>query len=132
MRPCPEIDGLVGQETVGDVAMTHDGGRDDGTVLYPNAVVSLVSLLQSAENRDGVLDGGFIDEDGLESTFEGGIRFDVLSIFIERGGTDGMEFASGQGGFQKIARGYGAFAGACADDRVEFIDEEDDPAIAGD
>ena len=40
-----EVDGLVGQEAVGDVAVREDGGGDDGGVLDAHAVVDFVTSL---------------------------------------------------------------------------------------
>ena len=53
------------------------------------------------------------------------------SILIERRRTDRPQFTSCQGGLEQIARTDGAFRLAGADDGVEFVDEEDDPALAG-
>ncbi len=38
-----QIDGLVGQEAVGDVAVREHGGGDDGGILDAHAVVDLES-----------------------------------------------------------------------------------------
>ena len=52
-----QVDGLVGQEPVGDVAVAQGGGGDQGAVLDPDAVEHLQPLPQPAQDRDGVLDG---------------------------------------------------------------------------
>ena len=53
-----QVDGLVGQEAVGDVAVGQHRRRHQGRVLDAHAVVALVALLQAAQDRDGVLDHG--------------------------------------------------------------------------
>ena len=53
-----QVDGLVGQEAVGDVAVRQCGGGDDGAVGDPHAVVQFVFLLQAAQDRDRVSHGG--------------------------------------------------------------------------
>ena len=50
-----EVDGLVGQEAVGDVAVRERRGGHERGVLDAHAVVDLVALLEPAEDRDGVL-----------------------------------------------------------------------------
>ena len=103
-----QVDGLVGQEAVGDVAVRKVGRRHQGRVLdLDPLVMGLVAGLQAAENGDGVLDRGLADEDRLKAAFQGGVLFDVLAIFVERGGADAAEFAAGQGGLEQIG-GVGA------------------------
>ena len=46
--------------------------------------------------------GWLLDEDRLESTGEGRVFFDVLSIFLERRCTDCAQFATREGGFQHV------------------------------
>jgi len=58
-----QIDGLVRQEAVGDVAVGEGGGGDEGRVLDADLVVRLVALAQAAQDGDGVFDVGLADED---------------------------------------------------------------------
>ena len=48
-----QVDGLVGQETLGDVALRELHGGDAGIVLDTHLVMVLVAFLQSAKDRDG-------------------------------------------------------------------------------
>ena len=50
-----EVDGLVGQLPVGDVAVGQRRRGHDGRVGDVHAVMDLVALLQATEDRDGVL-----------------------------------------------------------------------------
>ena len=124
-----EVDGLVRQEPVRDVPVGERSGGDERTVLDLHSVVHFVPLFEPSQDGDGVLDGRFIDHDGLEPAFESGILLDVLAVLVERRGTDAVEFASRQHGFQQVARVHGAFGLAGADDGVEFVDEEDDLTV---
>src|SRR5207237_213104 len=63
-RLVDQVDGLVGQEAVGDVTLRKHHGGDDRGVLDANAVVHLVALLQPAEDRDRVLERGLLDGGG--------------------------------------------------------------------
>ena len=51
-----QVDGLVGQETVSDVAVGEHRRADQGVVLNAHAVVHLVALPQAAQDRNGVFD----------------------------------------------------------------------------
>ena len=50
-----QVDRLVGQEAVGDVAVRERGGGDQRAVLDRDFVVHLVALLEPAQDRDRVL-----------------------------------------------------------------------------
>ena len=88
-----------------------------------------VALLQSAQNRDGVLHARLIHFHRLEAPFERGIFFDVLAVLVERRRADGAQLAAGERGFEHVARVHRALGFSCADDGVQFVNEEDDLAL---
>ena len=124
-----EIDRLIGQESIGDVAVGQDRRGDQGGILDAHAVMHFIPLSQSAQDRDRVLDRWLIDEHRLKAPFQRGILFDVLAIFIERGRADAMQFAASQHRLQEIAGVHRALGLAGADDRVQLVNEEDDRAL---
>jgi hypothetical protein len=97
-----QIHRLVRQKAVGDVAMGKGGGGDQGGVLNADAVMDFVAFLEAAQNGDGFLDARFVDVDRLETAFQGGVFFDVLAVFVQRGGADAAQFAAGQGGLSML------------------------------
>ena len=125
-----QVDGLVGQETVGDIPVGKGCGGDEGGILDLDAVEDFIALLQAAEDGDRILDGGLGNHDRLEPALEGGILFDILPIFIQGGGADAVQLAAGQHGLEQIACVHGAVGLAGTDDGMQFIDEEEDPALA--
>ncbi|GBC78646.1 hypothetical protein HRbin08_02142 [bacterium HR08] len=125
-----KINGLVRQEAIRDVAMTEHRRRHQGRILDAHPVMHLVPLLQSAQDRDRVLDRGFADQDGLEAAFERGVLLDVLAIFVEGRRPDAPELAAREHRLQEIARIHGRSLGAPGShDRVQFVNEEDDLAL---
>ena len=85
---------LSGKEAVLDVAIRQRRRRDDRGVLDADAVVHLVALLQSAENRDRVLDARLLHQHGLEAPLERGLSFlDVLAVLVQRRRADAVQFA---------------------------------------
>ena len=124
-----EVDGLVGQEAVGDVAVRQGGRGDERGVGDPDAVVDLVALAQPAQDRDGVLDARLVDEDGLEAPLEGGVLLDVLAVLVERRRADGVQLAAGEHRLQQVGGVHRALGRARADDRVQLVDEQDDLAV---
>ena len=97
-----EVDGLVGEEAVGDVARGELGGGDERGVLDLDLVVDFVALLQAAEDRDGVFDRRLADVNGLEAPLKRGVFFDVLAVFVERCRADAAEFAASERGLEEI------------------------------
>ena len=88
-----------------------------------------VLFLQSAQDRNRVFDIRLAHEHDLEAAFERRVFLDVLAIFVERGGADGAQLSAGQRRLQHIGGVDCAFGGAGSDQRVQLVDEEDDPAL---
>ena len=124
-----EVDRLVGQEAVGDVAVGQRRRRDDRRVGDPHAVVQLVLLLEAAQDRDRVLDRRLADEDRLEAPGERRVLLDILAVFVERRRADAVEFAAGERRLQQVGGVHRPVRLAGADQRVHLVDEEDDLAF---
>src|ERR1019366_7146920 len=90
-----EVDGLVGEEAIGHVAIAESRRRDERGVLDADAVVDLVSLLEAAEDRDGIGDGRLRDDHGLEAALERRVLLDSLPVLVERRRADAAELAPG-------------------------------------
>ena len=128
-RLVDEIDGLVGQEAIGDVAMRQYRRRHERRVLDADAVMNLVPLAKPAQDADGVFDGRLVDHHRLEPPLERGVLLDVLAILVERRGADRMKLAAREHRLQHVRRVHRSFRRAGADDGVQLVDEEDDLAF---
>ena len=124
-----QVDGLVRQEPVRDVAVGQHGRRHERCVLDSNLVMRFVSFLQPAQDGDGVLDRRRIDHHRLEPPFQGRVFLDVLAVLVERGRADAVQLAAGQHRFEQVAGVHRAFGLAGPDDRVQFVDEQNDLAL---
>ena len=125
-RLVDQVDRLVGQKPIGDVAMGQHRRRDERRVLELHAVVDLVPLAQAAQDADRVLDRRLADDDGLEAALERGVLLDVLPIFVERRGADGVQLAAREHRLEQVRRVDRALRRPRADDRVQFVDEQHD------
>ena len=114
-RLVDQVDRLVGQEAVGDVAVRQLGRGDDRRVGDLDAVVHLVSLLQAAQDGDGGLDARLVDQHLLEAPLERRILLDVLAVFVQRGGADAVQLAARERGLEHVAGVDRAFGLAGAD-----------------
>ena len=124
-----QVDGLVRQLAVGDVAMRQLRGGHDGRIGDLDAVVHFVALLQAAQDRDGVFDGGLVHQHLLEAPLQGGILLDVLAVFVQRGGAHAVQLAARQRGLEHVAGVHRALGLAGAHHGVQLVDEQDDLAF---
>ena len=115
---------LSGQAAAGDVPIGQLDGRRQRLVENLHAMVRFISVAQALENLDRVGLAGRIDGDRLEPPGQGGVLLDVFAIFVERGGADALNLAARQGRLEHVAGVDGAFGPAGADQRVQFVDEE--------
>ncbi|CDC75919.1 putative uncharacterized protein [Candidatus Colimorpha enterica] len=94
------------------------------------AVVDFIFFLQPAEDGYRVLDRGLRDHDRLETSFKGGILFDILAGFVEGRCAYAVQLASCKHRLEQVAGIHCAVGLACADYCMKLIDEEDDLPFA--
>ena len=121
-----QVDGLVRQEALADVALRQLHRGDAGIVLDTHLVVVLVALLQSTQDADGAQLVRLVHHDGLETTLQGLVLLEVLLVFVQCRGTDGTQFAASQGRLQDVGSIHGTLATAGTHQRVNLVDEQDD------
>ena len=92
-------------------------------------MVNLVAALETAQNGDRVGHIGLAHGDRLEPPFQSRVLLDVFAVFVQRGGTDGPEFTSGQHRFEQVRCVDRAFCGSGTDDRVQLVEEQDDLSL---
>ena len=85
-----------------------------------------VFLAQSTQDGDGVFHAGFAHENNLEAALQRSVFLDVLAVFVERGCANGSKFAARQLRLQHVGGVNRAFRGSGSDQRVQFIDEQND------
>ena len=61
--------------------------------------MNLVLFLEAAQDRNGVFDGRFLDQHGLEPARQGRILLDVLTVFVQRGRADAGSSPRASAGF---------------------------------
>ena len=94
-------------------------------------MVVLVTLLQAAEDRNGILLCRFVDHHLLETPFEGLVLLEIFLELVERRGADGPQFAPRKGRFEDVRGIHRPRRLAGADQRVNLVDEEQYLALAG-
>ena len=123
-----QVDGLVRQEAVGDVAVGHLRRGDQRLVGDGHPVVSLIAIPQPTQDVDGVGDGRLGHLNRLETTFQRGVLFDVLAVLVEGGRANGLQFAAGQHRLENAGGIDRALGGSRAHQSVDLIDKQHDVA----
>ncbi len=127
-----EVDRLVRELAVGDVAVGELGRGAQRLVGDLDLVVLLVAVAQALEDLHGLLDRRLVDADLLEAALQGAVALEVLAVLVERGGADRLQLAAGERGLEDGGRVDRALGGAGADEVVQLVDEQDDVAALGD
>ena len=89
-----EVDRLVGQEPIGDVAVRLVDRGFDGLARVLDVMEALVAILDAEEDLDGFALAGRIDLDGLEAALERAVFFDVLAVLRGRRRADAADLAA--------------------------------------
>src|SRR5207248_11005372 len=111
-------------ETIGNVAMRKGRGSQNRCVLDTNAVVHLIALFQTAQNRNRICNGRFSDEHWLEAAFGCSVFFNVVLVFVERGSPNSAQLTVVERRLEHIGSVHRAFGGAGSNERVQFVDKQ--------
>ena len=95
------------------------------------AVMDLVFLLQPAQDGDRVLRIGLAHEDRLETPGKRRVLLDMLAVFVERRRADAVQLAARERGLEHVGGVHRPVGLAGADQRVQFVDEDNDLAFRG-
>ena len=123
---------LSGQLAVLDVAVGEHRGGVERVVGDLAAVMRLVAVAQAAQDLHGVLGRRLLDADLLEAPLERRVALEVLAVLVERRRADRLQLAAGERRLEDRGGVDRALGGACADEIVELVDEQDDVAALGD
>ena len=120
-----QVDRLVRQVAVGDVADRQVGRGLDRLIGDGDLVMLLVTLADAEQDVDRLLEGRLLDHDRLEAALEGGVALDVLAVLVEGRRADALQLAAGERRLEDVGGIDGTLRGAGADQGVELVDEED-------
>src|SRR5581483_3477945 len=123
-----EVDRLVGEMPVLDVAIGELRGGVERLVGDLHAMVRLVAVAQPTQDLHGVVDRRFLDADLLEAALECCVALEVLAVLVERRGADRLQLAARQCGLEDRGRVDRALGSTGADEIVQLVDEENDVA----
>ncbi|MBV6514697.1 MAG: hypothetical protein HPKKFMNG_00326 [Planctomycetes bacterium] len=121
-----QVDAFVGVLATGNVARTKLRAGGERVIADQHTVGLLVTVAQAAQHghRDGFV--GLVELDELEAAGQRGILLEVLLVLAPGRSGDGTQLAARQGGLEQLPGVAGARRAARADERVGFVNEQDD------
>jgi len=119
-----EVDGLVRQPAVADIAHGERDGLAQRIVRDVQAVVRLEPFAQTAQDQQALLRRGLCNAHGLKAPLERRVLFDILAVLLERRRADDLQLVAPECGLENVRRVDRALGRARADDRVQLVDEE--------
>src|SRR6266849_4259718 len=131
-RLVDDVDRLVGQEAVREVALRELRRRIERVVGDDHPVVLFVALAEALQDLDRLAHRRRVDDHRLEAPLERPVLLDVLAVFVERGRADALQLAAGERRFQHVGGVDGAFRRPRADQGMQLVDEQDDVLVLGD
>ena len=99
-----QVDGLVGQKPVRNIAVGQRRRRYQCAVGDADAVVDLVFFFQPPQDRDRVLHIRLADEYRLETPRQRRVLLDMLAVFVERRRPDAVQFTARQRRLEHVGR----------------------------
>ena len=121
-----QVDGLVRQETVGNVPLAQFRRSGKGRIRDGDFVMRLVPRPQSPKDLYRVLHRRLFYIHRLEPTLQGGVLLYVLPVFIQGRRPDTLQLASCQRRLQHRARVYRPLRRPRPDNLVYLVYEQDD------
>ena len=92
-------------------------------------MVGFIPVPQTVQDRQGLLRRRLSHLHRLEPPFQGRVLLNMLAVFIQGCRADALDFSPAQRRFQDVRGIQAAFRAAGADDRMNFVNEQQD--IAG-
>ena len=128
-----QVDGLVGQVTVGDVAGTAGDSEFQRIIVIGHPMERLITLLEHLHNPQRLVNARFLDGHLLEAAHQATVAHDVAVVFLIGGRSDKPHSPALQIRFQQVAGIHRALTRlSSSHDIVDFVDVEDGSLLGGD
>ena len=126
------VNRLVRQKPVGDIPVGKFHGSDNSRISELGVMMLLVFVAETFQNLNRVVNRRRFDLHRLKTAFKRGVFLDVFAILVQRRRADALHLAARQRRLDDVACVHRAFCRASADNRVQFVNEQDDVFCAAD
>ena len=124
-----QVNRLVGQKTVGNITVGKRGRGNQRGIGNPHSVMQFKLFFDPAQNGNRFFNRRFGYEHRLKTPCQRRVFFHVLFIFGKRGRSQTMQLSAGQRRLQQIGSVHRPFRRTGADDRMHFINKQNDSAV---
>ena len=125
-----QINCLIRQKSVGDITIGQYSCTDQCIIHNLNTMIYLIAFLQTTQNRYRIFHRRFVYHDRLETTLQCRVFLNILTVFIQCGGTDTVQFAPRQHRLQHIAGIQRSISLTGSNNRMQLINKQDDLSVA--
>ncbi len=122
-RLIDQVDRLVGQPAVVQVALREVDRRRQRLIRYHNAVMMLIERPDSFQYLNGLLRRRFLDRHRLEAPLQSRVLLDIFPVFVGGRRADQLNLASRERRLQDIGGVERSLRAAGPDDRVQLVDK---------
>ena len=124
-----EICVRMGQKTVGNITVGKRGRGNQRGIGNPHSVMQFKLFFDPAQNGNRFFNRRFGYEHRLKTPCQRRVFFHVLFIFGKCGRPQTMQLSAGQRRLQQIGSIHRPFRRTGADDRMHFINKQNDSAV---
>ena len=124
-----QVNRLVRQKPVGDIAMAQCRRRHQSRVRNPHPVVKLIFLLDPAQDADRIFNCRLRDHHRLKPPRQSRVLLHILAVFIQRSGPHAVQIPARQSRLDQVGGIHSTIGFAGTHQRVHLVDEQDDLAI---
>jgi hypothetical protein len=124
-RLVDEINRLVRQEPIGNVAIRQPCRRQQRRVPNANAVVNFVFFLDAAQDRHRIFHRRLTNEHRLKPSLQRLVLLDVLAILVERRCPHAAQLATRQRRLEHVGRVLRPLRRTRTDQRMKLVDKQD-------
>ncbi|OQB02737.1 MAG: hypothetical protein BWY20_01875 [Spirochaetes bacterium ADurb.Bin215] len=114
---------LVREKTVGEITARKGYDCLKSIVGIPHMMMALIPVFYSCEDLQGIVRRGFLNLDGLEAAFQGGVFLEIFAVFGKGRRSDTLEISPGKRRFEHVGRIHCAFRAARSDNGVQFVNK---------
>ena len=124
-----QVNRFVGQKTVGNITVGKRGRGNQRGIGNPHSMMQFKLFLDPAQNGNRFFNRRFGYEHRLKTPCQRRVFFHVLFIFGKCGRPQTMQLSAGQRRLQQIGSIHRPFRRTGADDRMHFINKQNDSAV---
>ena len=125
-----QVNSLIRQKTVIDIAVRKHSSSNQGSVFNTHAMMYLITLAQTTQNRNSILNTRLFYHNRLETTLQSTVLFNIFAVLVQCRCTNAAQLATSKHRLKDIACVHSALGSTGADNGVQLINKHDNLSCA--